>query len=136
MHAHARSHSTHIHSQAIALLTGRLLVLLGGHEKLAQACLPLLMDAVTMAPPPLTGNGGAAADVVDLQLFACFTRTIAGEPALRAWLPACCCLPVHLLAACCLPASRTPLPAGMLGMHVPAPGLAWGGCGRGIGLSV
>ena len=34
--------------QAIALVTGRLLVLLRGDEKLSQACLPLLMDAVTV----------------------------------------------------------------------------------------
>jgi len=34
--------------QAIALVTGRLLVMLKGDEKLSQASLPLLMDAVTM----------------------------------------------------------------------------------------
>ncbi|KAF5834123.1 hypothetical protein DUNSADRAFT_9319 [Dunaliella salina] len=60
---------------AIALVTGRLLVLLRGDEKLSQACLPLLMDAVTMQP--LTSNVKAGATQQEAAMFACFTRTIA-----------------------------------------------------------
>jgi hypothetical protein len=67
--------------QSIALVTGRLLVMLGGTEKLSFASLPLLMEAVAMASPPDTTQAVQPGDEAgqELELFACFARTIAGE---------------------------------------------------------
>lgn len=73
------------HAQAMALVTGRMFVLLAGDAKLAHSSLPLMTDALAASLPSSGGaQGGAVAStagtsrVLPVDVFSCLAKTLAG----------------------------------------------------------